>query len=305
MSYEGIAALHGRRFETCGVRQVSGVGLLISIHEILPRTASILGCGYLGLPLAAELAKRGWHVRGATTTPAKLTRIADAGAEPFLLRIPEDALGQPRFFGSEVLVLNIPPGRKRPEVERWFKNAVDVITEASLLGGVAFLLFASSTSVYAPQSDPLMEEDAGKAIPPTASGRALLRAEQALRSAGCFDTTILRFAGLYGYDRAPGRFVRGVIQRGNLPVNLVHRDDAVAAMVTVLEQNVRGETFNVCAHEHPSRGAFYRRAAEWLGQSPPRAMSGDTSTYKCVSSRRLSQKLGFTFRHPDPLVPAP
>ncbi len=298
-------ALRGRRFETCGVRQVSDAGSRISFHENLPRTASILGCGYLGLPLAAELAQRGWHVRGSTTTPAKLSRIADAGAEPFLLRIPEDAPDQPRFFGSQVLVLNIPPGRRRPEVERWFRKAVDTVTEASLLGGVGFLLFASSTSVYAPQSDPLVEEDAGKATPPTASGRALLRAEEGLRSAACFDTTILRFAGLYGYERAPGRFVRGVIQRADLPVNLVHRDDAVAAMVTVLEQDVRGETFNVCAHEHPSRAAFYRRAAEWLGQPPPRAVSGDTSTHKCVSSRRLSQRLGFTFRHPDPLVRAP
>ena len=274
-------------------------------HEELPRTASILGCGYLGLPLAEELVRRGWQVRGSTRTPGKLWRLRDAGVEPFLMGVPEDVADNPRFFGSRALVLNIPPGRRRNLVEKCFARAVDAVREAAGRGGVRFLLFASSTSVYAPQSAPLVEEDAGKEVPPTASGRALLRAEETLRADLGFNTTVLRFAGLYGYERAPGRFVRRVIRRGNLPVNLVHRDDAVAAMAAVLEQDIRNDTFNVCADGHPSRAVFYRRATGWLGLPVPMAEPGDSSLYKCVSNKRLIERLGFSFRHPDPMVPAP
>ena len=265
-----------QRGAACNLRRTSGFRRtrFPKPREELSRTASILGCGYLGLSLASELVRRGWQVRGSTTTPAKLSRLREADVEPFLIRVPEDVADKPRFFGSDVLVLNIPPGRRRPDVEEWFGKAVDAVLMASLRGGVRFLLFASSTSVNAPQGPPLLEEDAGKLAPPTASGRALLRA------ASGFDTTVLRFAGLYGYERAPGRFARRVIKRGDLPVNLVHRDDPVAAMLAVLEHDIRKETFNVCAEEHPSRAAFYRRAAGWLGLPPPRAESG---TRRCTS----------------------
>ena len=33
---------------------------------------SIMGCGWLGLPLAAQLVKAGYNVKGSTTTPEKL-----------------------------------------------------------------------------------------------------------------------------------------------------------------------------------------------------------------------------------------
>ncbi len=264
-----------------------------------------MGCGYLGLPLGLELVRRGWRVRGSTTTPEKCPELRRAGIEPFLLRVPGEVAGQGAFFASRFLVLNIPPGRRRPDVESCFAVVIGALVQAFCAGSVELVLFASSTSVYAPRNSAIAEADVAAAPSGSASGRALLKAEAVLGNSTQFDTTILRFAGLYGYERPPGLFQRGVIPNGDLPVNLVHRDDAVAIMCMILERDIRGEIYNVCTDEHPSRAAFYSLAATWIGRPPPKVEATDAALYKCVSNRKLKQSLGYVFRHPDPLVRAP
>ena len=49
---------------------------------------SILGCGWLGLPLAKALLKKKFHVNGSTTTVEKLDVLKDEGINPFLIDIP-------------------------------------------------------------------------------------------------------------------------------------------------------------------------------------------------------------------------
>ena len=45
------------------------------------KTAFIFGLGYVGLPLAQALAKKGWQIRGTTRTPSKLTGKIGIGWE--------------------------------------------------------------------------------------------------------------------------------------------------------------------------------------------------------------------------------
>jgi 3-hydroxyisobutyrate dehydrogenase-like beta-hydroxyacid dehydrogenase len=46
---------------------------------------SILGCGWLGLPLAKVLVKNGFSVKGSTTTQDKILVLKQLGVDPFLI----------------------------------------------------------------------------------------------------------------------------------------------------------------------------------------------------------------------------
>lgn len=273
------------------------------------KTISILGCGWLGLPVAERLVQRGYRVKGSTTSPDKIPRLADAGIEPYLLKLDPWSHGEQvgDFFRADTVFFNIPPGRRRPDVEAFFSAVIDSLITELHYAPVDFVVFASSTSVYAPMNGTVYEIDAGKPRPWSLSGRALLDAESRLMADSHFDTTVLRFAGLYGYDRKPGRFLAGkkTVENGAAPVNLVHRDDAVAVVEAIVERDVRGEILNVCADEHPTRAAFYTRAAQWLGLDPPVFADESDASFKIVSNERLKQRLGYHFLHPDPLVEAP
>lgn len=273
---------------------------------ITPTTISILGCGYVGRPMAKRLFNQGWRVRGATTRPSKLTDLMADGIEPYLLQLTPDLEGHGRqdFFDSEVMVINFPPGRKRTDVEAFMHAAMKSLLTHLKDGRVQKVLFASSTSVYS--KGHVQEEDAGQQPPASPSGAALLHAEEVLRNASDFKTTILRYAGLYGYQRKPGRFWSGRrLTNAKNSVNMLHRDDAVGVAIEVINQNCWGQTFNVCADLHPSRADFYTHAAQTLGLPPPVLQSEVTQSEKVVLNAKVRSQLGYTFKYPDPLGFAP
>lgn len=269
-------------------------------------TASVLGCGYIGRPLATLLLQRGWRVRGSTTSKTKLDQLLADGIEPYLLELTPNLQGRGRrdFFDSDVVILNFPPGRKRADVRKFMESVMESLLFYLSAGSVQKVLFVSSTSVY--RSGHVREEDAGKLTPETASGCALLAAEKALRSACEFQTTILRCGGLYGYERKPGRFWSGrSLRNPQNSVNLVHRDDVVGVALAAITQNCWGETFNVCADQHPSRAEFYTQAALRLGIALPKIGLDESQPDKVVLNHRVRERLGYTFKYPDPLTPAP
>lgn len=270
-----------------------------------PKTIAILGCGWLGLPLGRHLAERGHRVKGATTTPEKLSVLEDAGIEPYRLTLDPDAEGDPRyFFEADVLFFNVPPP-KHDDAGAFHVRQVRHAVERARAGGVGLIVFASSTGVYGPLGREVTEDDAGD--PRRRSARAVWAAEQWLRDVEAPAVTVLRYAGLYGYDRQPARWFAGRtdVSEGGRPVNMVHRDDAVVVAAEVIERGVGGEVLNVCADEHPTRADFYTTLAAQAGVEAPSFADDEPGAFKVVSNERLKRVLGYNFEHPDPLEPAP
>lgn len=269
-------------------------------------TVSILGCGWLGLPLGRQLAEDGYPVKGSTTTSDKLSVLRAADIEPYHITLSPHLTGDrtDAFFATDVLFLNIPPPRGRDDLHAYHLRQIESVIDAA--GAVDWVIFASSTGVYPQERGTVTEEDAPSPDDSDAhaslrpSGAALLDAERLLQSAAAFDTTVVRFAGLYGGDRDPGRFLAGRerVPGGDAPVNLIHRDDCLGIVRAILEQDVRGEIFNACADEHPIRRVLYTRAARRLGVEPPTFESGGTN--KMVSNARVKRVLGYRMQHPDP-----
>jgi len=264
---------------------------------------SILGAGWLGLPLGRFLSDRGYHVKGSTTRAEKFPQLEAAGLRPFRVQVGARIEGEQleHFFSSDLLILNIPPGRRRQDVAVEHPREVRRIYELAVAGGVQHLLFISSTGVYGDLNRVVTEADAP--CPASASGKALAAAETLLRRQTAIETTILRMAGLVGGERKAGRFLAGKrnLPGGDTPVNLVHRDDCIGGIYAVIDQNKWGEVYNVCADEHPPKRAFYTTQAEREGLEPPTFLDDEKASFKIISNEKLKVELGYVFQHPDPM----
>ena len=94
-------------------------------------TISILGCGWLGLPLAEHLRDQGHTIKGSTTSPEKLELLSGKNIEPYLLELtPElECEDCQNFWNSDLLVLNIPPGRGKDNVKKHHTKQVEAVIE--------------------------------------------------------------------------------------------------------------------------------------------------------------------------------
>lgn len=258
---------------------------------------SILGCGWLGLPLAKALLAEGQKVKGSTTTEAKQEVLKAAGVTPFIISLSEVGVnGDVSDFleGSDVLIVDVPPKVKGGEsYPKKIKNLIPHIKMA----GIEKVLFISSTSVYADDNTIVTEETVPH--PDSESGRQLLEAEQLL-TAALPNTTILRFAGLIGEDRHPVYHLAGRenIANPDAPVNLIHREDCIGIIKAIIAKGAWGETFNAAAPEHPTRKEYYTAKAKELGLEAPGFEEGKESVGKTIASGKVVEALGYSFTLP-------
>ncbi len=262
---------------------------------------SILGCGWLGLPLAEHLIKSGYIVKGSTRTKNDISHLEAKGILASLLILNPEIQGSDlnSFFDSDVLVINFPPER-RDDIVKYHELQMISLIERIVNSSIEKVIFISSTSVY-PDVNRVVTETETQA-PSKTSGQALLKVEQLLKSCNQFDTTILRFAGLIGYERNPGRFLAGKkeVINGQAPVNLIHRDDCINIIHQLLQKKLWSETFNACADLHPTRKDYYINAANKLGLTPPSFVETNNYSYKIVSNEKLKKQLNYIFKYPDP-----
>lgn len=265
-------------------------------------SVSILGCGWLGLPFAKNLMALGHPVKGSTTTIRRQEELDANGIESYLIdlneRVSENRLRH--FLNTDILVIAIPPSKVDGEMGDYV-DRMRMIAVAAAENGVNKVLFISSTSVY-PKNNQTVDEYT-LLHPKRKNGRALVGTENALHNHPYFQTTVLRMGGLIGYERIPHKFLAFVVNQKHAydRLNLVHRDDAVAAMEAVITQGAWGETFNVVADVSPTSKAYYEHAAELLNAFPPAMTTEERPAYKVVSNKKIKETLNFTFQYPDPL----
>ncbi|MHA7108732.1 SDR family oxidoreductase [Sunxiuqinia elliptica] len=262
---------------------------------------SILGCGWLGFPLAEQLLARGFQVKGSVTNRQKLKKLAAAGIQPFRLVLDADKvqLKEPDFFDTDLVIVAIPP-RRVDFIETIFPAQIKQLVKYLEQYRVPKVLFISSTSVYNELDGRVTEEDV--LLPEKSSGKALVLAEFLLTQNPNFKTTVLRFGGLIGADRNPARFLSRQKKAGSgaKPVNLIHQDDCIQIILKLIDDEVWGETFNACSPQHPSRQEFYEKASEISGLPLPQ-FSEERTSYKIVDSSKLIQQLNYQFKFASPL----
>jgi nucleoside-diphosphate-sugar epimerase len=261
---------------------------------------SILGCGWLGFPLAKAMLVNGYTVNGSTTSVDKLSILEKSRINPYLISLSEkEVVGNMTGFldNSEILIIDVPPKLRGPEKENFvskIKNAIPFLEKSS----VKKVLFISSTSVYGEGNSIISEETLPQ--PETESGRQLVQTEQLLQSNSNFKTTIIRFGGLIGEDRHPVRFLSGKtnLDNPNTPINLIHQDDCIGIIMSILQQNCWNETFNAVSPFHPNRKDYYKQKAVDLSLSIPGFNDETIAVGKTISSSKTENVLGYSFLKP-------
>jgi nucleoside-diphosphate-sugar epimerase len=264
---------------------------------------SILGSGWLGLPLAIELSKANYQIKASSRSAERLTQLRKADIDAHVYDIdvlePRKNIDDNNFLQADILVIDI----TSKNVEA-FKQLITEIEKST----IQQVLFISSTSVYQNSahldSSAVTENDIEelKACP-------LLSIEGLFKSSQNFETTIIRFSGLIGYQRHPGRFFLTktddddiyckTIKNPDARVNMIHRDDCIGIIKAVIEQNCWGDVFNACASQHPTRRQFYQAALNHLGDYEP-IFSGQTdSVGKVISNNKIKEQLSYSFIHDD------
>lgn len=244
---------------------------------------SILGCGWLGFPLAKSFIQNGFIVNGSTTSNQKLNIISSFEISPFLIDVENLSDSITAFLNAEVLVIAI-----TPKSIVAYQNLIQQIEQSN----IKKVIFISSTSVYENASEPITEEFLVK-------DSTLSYAENLFRSNPNFKSTIIRFAGLIGYNRNPNNFFKNgkKIENPNGVVNMIHQDDCIRIIQAIIKQNVWNETFNACADTHPTRRDFYTHAFECFGKNPPEFVESDYPEFKLISNQKLKSTLNFEFKY--------
>ena len=261
----------------------------------------VVGCGYVGQPLAEKLAKAGHEVFGLSRKPPEF----GGGIVPIACDITrrDELKGIPRAYDA---VVNTASSSKGGAVEY---RAVYFEGTRNLLAHLQFkkYIWTSSTSVYA-QSDGSIVTEESPAEPISATSRILRETEELLLSGA--GRSVLRLAGIYGPDRGHlfQQYLRGEARihgEGLRWLNMIHREDAVGAIMAALETARAGEIYNVTDNEPVRERDFFVWLAQRLERElPPAVSEAELSgrkrgiTSKRISNRRLREQLGYALVYP-------
>ena len=282
-------------------------------------TISILGCGWLGFPLAKSLLKKGFLVKGSTTTLEKMSVLENAGINAFQIALSkEEIIGEIDAFlsNSEILIIDIPPKLRGNSNDT--STALSMTFVAKIQNLIPFIekssvekvIFVSSTSVYSDAISIDLITEMTIPNPDTESGKQLLEAEKVLQNNSNFTTTVIRFGGLIGEDRHPIKFLAGRenLENPEAPINLIHQLDCIGIIEVIIchpeisGQNDKlsfGETFNAVAPFHPTRKVYYSKKALELNLPLPKFDESKPSVGKIISSEKVSTVLEYEFQKPE------
>jgi nucleoside-diphosphate-sugar epimerase len=285
----------------------------------------IIGCGYVGLPLGAELVRLGHEVYGLRRNASAENEMKAAGIQPLFGDVtrPETLAKLPREF--DWVVNCVAAGGGAEDYRQVYLQGMRNLIEWLGPSLPKKFVYTSSTSVYG-QTDGSSVKESSPTEPLTPTARVLLETEEVLLDAAAqkkFPAVILRVTGIYGPDRGHWfkQFLKGEARiegDGSRFLNMIHRDDLIGCIIAALKNGRPGENYNAVDDEPVSQLHFF----QWLAQAldkplPPSepaavalARSGTPRknpaenrkrgvTNKRVSNRRLKMELGYQFKYPN------
>ncbi len=274
----------------------------------------IVGCGYVGLPLGAELVQRGHEVSGLRRSALAESELRAAGITPLHADItqPETLAKLPRDF-DWVVNCSASGGGGANDYRKVYLDGNRNLLAWLADSAVENFVYTSSTSVYA-QNDGSVVTETSPVEPEADTSRVLVETEKLLLEAVAerkFPAVILRVAGIYGPGRgyAFKQFLRGEARiegDGSRVLNMIHRDDLIGIIIAALERGTPGEIYNAADNAPASQLEFFTWLAAELKQPLPPKVAADAEvwrkrgvTNKCVSNAKLRAELKYEFRFPD------
>jgi nucleoside-diphosphate-sugar epimerase len=273
----------------------------------------IVGCGYIGIPLGAELVRREYEVYGLRRTASADKQLRSFGISPLVGDItqPNALAALPASFDW---VINCAassgggPNEYRAVYLRGTQNLLNWLSDTP----PTKYIYTSSTSVYG-QTDGSLVNEQSATEPAVETGKILVQTEQLLMQAFLeknFPAVIVRLAGIYGPGRGywlerfldPLATIEGT---GNGWMNMIHQADAVGTIIAALTNGRPGEIYNGVDDEPVRRLDFFRWLAGALGRGVPPISNEAADQHrkrglsdKRVSNHKLQTELNYRFKFP-------
>jgi len=273
----------------------------------------IVGCGYTGLPLGAELVRQGHEVFGLRRSDSTGSGLRAVGIQPLFADVahPQDLRKIPGPFDWVVNTVSSTRGGVDEYRQVYLEGTLNLI-DWLRAGAIKKFVYASSTSVYG-QTDGSFVKETSPTEPASPTSQVLVETEKVLLKAwqqSKFPAVILRVAGIYGPERGHSflQYLRNearISGKGERIINMIHRDDLIGVVIAALKHGRPGEIYNAVDEEPVAQIHFFRWLSETLGKwMPPFATEAENAerkrglTNKRVSSRKLKMELGYQFKYP-------
>jgi nucleoside-diphosphate-sugar epimerase len=252
-----------------------------------PKTL-IIGCGYIGLPLALRLVEAGHEITAWVHSAAS----AEALAAHHFHQVISGSVADPRIWDSALedydhVIHCASSGRGgESDYEQVFLKGALMMNKHQAR---ARKLLVSSTSVYRQlQGEAVTEES--PAEPETATGRVLRVAEKVALGGAA---TVVRSSGIYGPKRGVlfERFRRGeaVIEGDGLRwINQIHQRDLMAALAHLIEAGAPGEIYNATDDTPVTYLDYYAWCSKFLSQPMPPHGPINTERKRGITNKRVS-----------------
>jgi len=211
----------------------------------------------------------------------------------------------------DTVYLTIAPKRQDQDYRSVYLAGVNHLLDVLPSTPVRRVIYTSSTRVYGQDDGSWVDEDS-PTVPKDEKGQILLKVEQRLLEAALDNTTgdkraitILRLSGIIGPGRDPADRIRLLTgtnrDDGNSYVNLIHRDQAVAAMIQLRSVPHTG-VLNLSDDTPQLRRLYYDLLLSEAGLEPIRWEDSDhPSRGKRILNDRIKKLLDINLRHPIPL----
>jgi nucleoside-diphosphate-sugar epimerase len=274
----------------------------------------IVGCGYVGLPLGAELVRLGHEVSGLRRNISAEAGLKAAGLQPLFADVtkPETLEKLPRDFDWVVYCVAAGGGGAENYRQVYLDGPRHLIEWLSVSPPKKFL-YTGSTSVYG-QVDGSPVKESSPAEPAAETAKVLVETEKILLGAfqqKKFPSVVLRVAGIYGPER--GHWFKQFLKNearmegdGSRFLNMIHRDDVTGCIIAALKGGRPGDIYNAVDDEPVSQKNFFEWLGATLGKYPPPSVPEDSAearkrgvTNKRVSNRKLKMELGYQFKYPN------
>lgn len=246
----------------------------------------LIGCGWLGKPLAKNLLPEGYKLL-VTTASDKSPDFLDDGISYITFDLIQDPFS-PEILKADVLIYTIPP-LPLMAVKNFF-NHIPLDKK---------IIFTSSTSVYGKN---LGSVDESFALDSENTQSPLLVETENYLKERFKNITILRLGGLYGEKRHPVYFLSGKkdLTTGQEFLHLAHQDDCILAIKKIISNEAWGETINVISDLRVSKKDYYTDMAQKLSLPLPLYKESDKGLKETkISNKKSKDLLGMTYLNPN------
>lgn len=273
----------------------------------------IIGCGYLGSVVAAQLVASGAKVTAVTRSAARATRFRQCGWEALVGDL--GAAEEIRLPMADALVFAMGHDRGNGRTADHLWARVWRRLWSTWRGKPPRTVAISTTGVYGLLPRGVHDDhgwltESSPCAPQRSGAIAHWRTEQLIQEGPWgAHTRVLRVGGLYGADRLPRaddiRAGRPIAANPDHLLNLIHVEDAARVVGEALRDEA-WERLTVVTDGHPVRRAeFYGELATLLAAPPPRfewasdQEGSQRGGYRRIRSERFASRIQPLLRFPS------